>query len=97
MSLATMLMLVLAGSGLGVVGATAYALRRWTRSWRWIAGLPLLFVVGAALKLVIEVRADPTSHNLWPFEMLGVLAIASALLGGLYLVRLFTRRVAHSQ
>ena len=97
MNLSTMLMLVLAGCALGCLGATGYALRNWTSGWRWCAGAPLLFVVAAALKIGLEVRADPTSHNLWPFELLGLLAIASALLGALYLVRLFTQRVAHSR
>jgi uncharacterized membrane protein len=92
-----MLMLVLAGCALGSLGATVYALRNWSGGWRWFASAPLLFVIAAALKIGLEVRADPTSHNLWPFEMLGFLAIASALLGALYLVRLFTQRVAHSQ
>lgn len=97
MNLSTMLMLVLAGCALGSLGATGYALRNWTGSWRWCAAAPLLFVIATALKIVLEVRADPTSHNLWPFELLGILAIASALLGSLYLARLFTQRVAHSQ
>ncbi len=97
MNLSTMLTLVLTGFGLGVIGATAYSLRNWAGSWRWLAVAPLLYVVACVLKLVMEVRADPTSHNLWPFEMLGTLAIASALLGGLYLVRLFMQRAPHSQ
>jgi hypothetical protein len=96
-SLATVLMLTIAGVGLGVSGATGYALRRWSGGWRWIGGAPLLYVVAVALKLVVEVRADPTSHNLWPFEMLVTLAIASAVLGGLYLVRLFATRTTSSQ
>jgi hypothetical protein len=91
-NLYTVLMLTIAGVGLGVMGATGYALRRWSGGWRWIAGAPLLYVVTVALKLVLEVRADPTSHNLCPFELLVPLAIASAVLGALYVVQLFTKR-----
>lgn len=86
MNLATTLILVLAGVGIGLVGATGYALRNWTSGWRWIAGAPLLYVIVTTLKIVVDVRADPTSHNLWPFEMLGTLAIAAVVLGALYLV-----------
>lgn len=96
-SLATVLMLVLVGITLGFVGATVYALRNWAGGWRWFAGAPLLFVVGAALKIVMEVRADPTAHNLWPFEMLATLAIASVLLGACYLVRIVTRRITQQR
>ena len=96
MSLAILLMLVVASLTLGFISATGYALRTWVGVWRWIAAAPLLYVASAALKIMIEVRADPTAHNLWPFEMLATLAIASVLLGGCYLVRLITRRLAHS-
>ena len=95
MNLANLLMLVIAGLALGFIGATGYALRNWAGGWRWLAAAPLIYVVAAALKIVVEVRADPTAHNLWPFEMLATLAIASVLLGGFYLVRLITRRLAH--
>lgn len=94
MNLAILLMLVVVGLALGFIGATGYALRNWAGGWRWLAAAPLLYVVAAALKIVIAVRADSTAHNLWPFELLATLAIAFALIGGLYLARLITRRMA---
>ena len=97
MTIATILILVVAGTTLGFIGATIYALRNWTDGWRWFAGAPLLYVIANVVKLVIEVRADPTSHNLWPFEMLGTLALAFALLGGLSLVRFLMRRITQRQ
>lgn len=96
MTIATILMLVVAGITLGFISASIYALRNWTDGWRWIAAVPLLFVVGAALKIILEVRADPTAHNLWPFEILATSTIASVVLGVFYLVRLFTRRMTHN-
>jgi hypothetical protein len=39
------------------------------------------------------VRADPTSHNLWPFEVLAVVIAASVLLSGLELIRSAAARV----
>jgi hypothetical protein len=85
-------MLTIAGVGLGIMGATGYALRRWSGGWRWIASAPLLYVGTVALKIILEVQADPTSHHLWPFELLAPLAVASAVLGALYVVQLFTKR-----
>lgn len=97
MSLSTLLMLIVAAFGLSVSGAIVYALRHWAGIWRWLASVPLLFIVAATLKLVVELRIDPTSHNLWPFEMLATLIIATALLGALYLARFFTRWTVQSQ
>jgi hypothetical protein len=35
------------------------------------------------IKLIIEVISDPTSHNLWPFEIisLSMIVVLAALLG----------------
>ena len=35
-----------------------------------LAGLPLLAVVAWALKDAVDIHADPSSHNLLPFEYL---------------------------
>ena len=97
MSLSTLFMLVLAGFVLSIGSTVVYALRHWAGIWRWLASVPLLFIIAAAFKLVAELRIDPTSHNLWPFEMLIALLIATVLLGVLFLARLFTRRTMQSQ
>lgn len=38
------------------------------------------------LRIIIETASDPTSHNLWPFELIiaGALALACALPGALF-------------
>ena len=81
----TLFVLIL-GLGLAVFGARA--LVRWRGGWRWAALVPMLLVLGVVLRIVVEIRADPTSHNLWPFEVLGVVVISSAVLGLLELFRI---------
>jgi hypothetical protein len=54
-------------------------LRHWSR---WVAVstiAPLAFVI---VRLVVELQADPTSHNLWPIEVIGA-SLGSLLLFGL--------------
>lgn len=80
-----------------ISSAIVYTLRHWAGIWRWLASVPLLFIIAAILKLVVELRIDPTSHNLWPFEMLATLLMATTLLGALYLARFLTQRIAQSQ
>jgi hypothetical protein len=49
-------------------------------------------VLGVVVRLVLEVRGDPTSHNLWPFEVLAVVIAAVALLGEIELIRIGAAR-----
>ena len=72
---------------IGLSAGGVRALLRWRGPWRWAALLPLLLVGGVGLRIVGDVRADPTAHNLWPFEMLAAVIAAGALLGVLALVR----------
>ena len=60
---------------------------RWRGGWRLIAGVPFLAVCVVAAKIVVDVNADPTAHNLWPFELLGAVGIAGVVLGGIRLLR----------
>ena len=65
------------------------------RPWRAAAWLPLAFMVFVAGRIAYDVARDPTSHNLWPLEI-----IAAASAGVIYLsllagVRLVTLRLRH--
>lgn len=51
-------------------------------------GLPTLavgggFVAAVLLRVAVETAKDPTSHNLWPFEVViaGIFGVVSGLLG----------------
>ena len=75
---------------LACVGAPIWALWKWRGWWRLAAVVPfavMAFVVG---RIVVDTARDPTSHNLWPFEILYSGAAGLALIVVLALVRRFT-------
>jgi hypothetical protein len=71
------------------VAAPLWGLWKWRGGWRVLAATPLAlmsFIVG---RIVVDVARDPTSHNLWPFEIL-MFGAASV---GVMLVLAFVRRL----
>jgi len=77
----------LIGMGLLVVGVAAALTRAFVKS----RLLPVIFVVGAAVPCAVFARVvfdgirDPTSHNLWPFELViaAVVGLIASSAGGL--------------
>ncbi len=67
------------------------SLLRWKGGWRIGATLPLLAVLFVVARIVFDTRRDPTSHNLWPFEILFAVVTASVALGVLYAVQRASR------
>ena len=63
-------MLAFAGLGLLGLGWPAWALWRWRDKWRLWAAIPLAVMGFVVLRIVSGTAIDPTSHNLWPFEIL---------------------------
>ncbi len=62
-------MLVAAALGIfGIVGP-AWGLWRWRGGWRIAAALPAGAMAFVILRLIVDTARDPTSHNLWPFEI----------------------------
>lgn len=61
--------------------AQLWGLARWRGGWRIAALLPLAGFGFVVARLVVDTRRDPTSHNLWPFEVLIAAAVALAALG----------------
>jgi hypothetical protein len=57
-------------------------MRRWQGGWRLAAALPAAWVAFVVLRIVVGASLDPTSHNLWPFEILYA-SLASLVLIGL--------------
>ncbi len=72
------------------LAAPAWALWRWRGGWRIAAAVPAAMMAFVVLRIVVGTAIDPTSHNLWPFELLmaGVLGLAVLLV--LWLVRKMT-------
>ena len=69
--------------GLGVLGIAwpAWALWKWRGGWRRWAALPAAVSGFVALNILFGTMFDPTSHNLWPFEiaMAGGFSLAAML------------------
>jgi hypothetical protein len=64
-----------------------WALLRWRGKWRALATLPLLFVGLWAVKDVVEISADPTSHNLLPFEFIEAAILVAIFMGVVWMMR----------
>ena len=81
------------GVVLAYAAAQAHCVRRWTGGWRLAAGLPLVGWAVWGGMFARDLTADPTSHNLFPFEiMIGVMA-ALIYLGCLAVVRLLLAKM----
>lgn len=64
-----------------------WALLRWRGRWRALAAIPLLFVVLWAAKDIVEIAADPSSHNLLPFELIEAAVPVAIFMGILWVLR----------
>jgi len=79
------------GPGLAILGALAAGVRLRQAIGFWVSTLAIGAAAPAAVmaRIVVETAVDPTSHNLWPFELIltaGVslpTAALGALIGGL--------------
>src|SRR5687767_865477 len=69
------------------LAAEVFALVSWRGIWRLIALLPLFMVSFIVVRIVVDTQADPTSHNLWPFEVVVWSLLALAFLGVLVGIR----------
>lgn len=63
------------------------ALVRWRGGWRLAAMVPAALMSFAVLRVIVGVSMDPTSHNLWPFEILMVGLLSVVIMGALLLAR----------
>lgn len=80
--------------GLGLFGIVApvIAFRRWSGGWRIAAAVPLAIMALALLNIIVGVAIDPTSHNLFPFEILMAGLASGGLMAALWLARRFMRK-----
>ena len=47
----------------------AWGVWRWRGGWRAGAAVPVAIMAFVVLRIVVDTARDPTSHNLWPFEI----------------------------
>jgi hypothetical protein len=69
------------------LAAEVFALVKLRGIWRLVALLPLFIVGFIVVRIVVDTQADPTSHNLWPFEVVVWSFLALAFLGVLVGIR----------
>lgn len=80
-------MLTMLVVGLAGIAAPAWGLWRWRGGWRLAAAVPAVMVVFVILRIVIGTSTDPTSHNLWPFEILMVSALSLVVMATMKVAR----------
>jgi hypothetical protein len=74
-----------------VIGLQVWAIRSWQGVWCWLAAAPLLLAGADLVLILVSTAIDPTSHNLWPLELLFVSVIGLPVVGALWLVRLVAK------
>jgi hypothetical protein len=72
------------------------ALWRWRGGWRVAAMVPTALMAVVLLRLIIGTAIDPTSHNLWPFELLIAGGLNLLIMASLTLLRSATQAKAPS-
>jgi hypothetical protein len=77
-----MLALFIAG-----IGIPLWTMWKWRGGWKIAAAVPLAVIAFVALRIVVDTARDPTSHNLWPFEIIIYGAVAVAIIGALKIAR----------
>jgi hypothetical protein len=60
---------------------------KWRGAWRIAAAVPATVMVFVVLRIIVDTARDPTSHNLWPFEILQFAFVALVIVGALKLAR----------
>jgi hypothetical protein len=84
-------MLVVLAGGLAGLLRPAWAVWRWRDGWRLAAMLPLGVMAFVVLRIVFGGLRDPTSHNLWPFEIVLAGVPCLVVMGVLQLARRLVR------
>jgi hypothetical protein len=87
-------MLFMGALGLAGVVVPLWSVWKWRGGWRIAAAVPAAVVAFVVLRIVIDTARDPTSHNLWPFEILMVGTGALLAIGVLKLLRRLLRAEA---
>jgi hypothetical protein len=82
-------MLLMLGVLISGFAVPAWALWKWHGGWRVAAAVPVVLMAFVVLRIVWGTSHDPTSHNLWPFEILIFGVISLVIMGALVIARRF--------
>lgn len=81
-----LIMLALFVAGIGV---PLWSLWKWRGGWRIAAAVPVAVMGFVVLRIIVDTAHDPTSHNLWPVEILMFGTASLACIGVLKVARRF--------
>lgn len=74
------------------LAAPVWAMWRWRGGWRVAAAVPASAMGFVLIRIVSGIASDPTSHNLWPFEILTTGIVTLVVLATLAVARRFTAK-----
>jgi hypothetical protein len=77
-----MLALLVAG-----IGIPLWSVWKWRGGWKIAAAIPAAVIAFVVLRILVDTARDPTSHNLWPFEIIIFGAVAVGIIGVLKIAR----------
>ena len=80
-------MLVILGLLLAGLVIPLWTVWKWRGGWRIAAAVPACVILFVVLRIIIDTSRDPTSHNLWPFEILIFGSVALGIVGALKVAR----------
>ena len=75
-----------------LLGLAGMLFSPWKGVWRVLGAIPGAVLLGDCLKIVIGVALDPTSNNLWPFDIVVVLVLSAIYLALLGLLKAILTR-----
>jgi hypothetical protein len=64
----------------GFAGLNYLALRKWSPPWRERGWIPTIILALWDIYLLSSFASDPTSHNLWPIEAIGLTVLSVIVL-----------------
>jgi hypothetical protein len=71
----------------GGIAIPLRAMWKWRGGWRMAAAVPIALMGFVVARIIIGTPIDPTSHKLWPFEILMWGTVSLLILGGIAVVR----------
>jgi hypothetical protein len=84
-------MLFVAALFIAGIAVPLWSVWKWRGGWKIAAAVPAAIILFVVARIVIDTARDPTSHNLWPFEILEFGLLGLAIIGALKLARRFLR------
>lgn len=84
--------LVVLGLLLAGTAGPAWAVWKWRGGWRIAAAMPGIVMAFVIVRILVGTTRDPTSHNLWPFEILMAGGASAIVMGVLALLKRLVNR-----